>query len=141
MKQHNLILTAAALAASLLAGCGAGQQKSPVAVVDTDRMLQYWPKYLNYQNQFSVDMAAIDRSRASENQKNQARMQLQSKYASVQRELTDDVRSAATQVAKDQHYQLVVTHQFIGYGGTDITPQVEQILKIVETSPSPSSKP
>lgn len=139
--KNTIVLAAAALAASLLTGCATGQQKSPVAVVDTDRMLQFWPKYLNYQNQFSVDMAAIDRSRASDGQKNQARMQLQSKYAQVQRELTDDVRNAATQVAKDQHYQLVVTHEFIGYGGTDITPDVERILKIVETSPSPSAKP
>ena len=141
MKQHKIVLTAAALAACALAGCGTGQPKSQVAIVDTERMLQYWPKYLNYQNQFSVDMSAIDRSRASDGQKNQARMQLQTKYASVQRELTDDVRNAATQVAKDQHYQLVVTHDFVSYGGTDITPDVERILKIVETSPSPSAKP
>ena len=138
MKKQAIVLCSAAIAASALAGCGIGKQQSPVATVDTVRLLQYWPKYLNYNNQFSVDMSAIDRSRANDNQKNQARMQLQIKYAQVQKDLTDEVRNAATQVAKDQHYQLVVTHELVGYGGTDITPDVEKILKITEASPSPA---
>lgn len=117
--------------------CGS-HAKSPIATVDTTRLLQYWPKYQNANNQFSVDVATIDRSRAAEKQKAIERYQLQVKYAQVQKDLTDDVRHAAEQVAKDNNYQLVMTHDYVAYGGTDITADVEKILKITETSPSAS---
>ncbi|MDP9017263.1 MAG: hypothetical protein M3N19_02945 [Candidatus Eremiobacteraeota bacterium] len=139
MKKRTILLTAA-IAAVSLSGCGTGgAQQSPIAIVDTNRLLQYWPKFQNDNNQYSVDMATIDRSRGSEAQKNRERYQLQVKYAAVQKELTDDVRSAATQVARDKKFTMVFTREFVGYGGTDITPDVEKILKITEATPS--SKP
>lgn len=137
MKQHSIVLLAA-FAAATLAGCNAHGAQSQVGIVDTQRLLQYWPKFQNYNNQFSVDMATIDRSRAPENQKARERYQLQAKYSQVQQDLTNEVRTAATQVAHDQHYQLVVTREFVGYGGTDITPDVEKLMKITEASPSAS---
>ena len=45
--------------------------------------------------------------------------------------------NAAQQVAKDKHLSYVLTRQFVGYGGVDITPDVEKILQIVE-KPSPT---
>lgn len=136
MKQYIRMIFVCAAAAGL-AACGA-RGSSPVATVDTTRLLQYWPKYQNYNNQFSVDVATVDRSRAPEKQKAQERFQLQLKYAQVQKELTDDVRHAAEQVARDKNYQLVMTHEYVAYGGTDITGDVEKILKITESSPSAS---
>ena len=56
----------------------------------------------------------------------------------MQDDVTGDVRNAVEQVANEKHLQLVVTRQFVGYGGTDITPDVERILKITEASPSGS---
>jgi len=132
------IAFATGLVALMMTGCG-GKNESPVAIVDTDRLLQYWPKFQNYNNQFSVDLATVDRSRAPENQKAKQRFALQAKYAQVQRELTDEVRGAATAVAKERHFQLIVTHQYVAYGGIDITPDVEKALKITE--PPPSAKP
>ena len=48
------------------------------------------------------------------------------------------MRDAAQQVANDKHLRFVFTRQFVGYGGVDITPDVEKILQIVEkATPSP----
>ncbi|GAC1355585.1 MAG: hypothetical protein NVSMB31_16040 [Vulcanimicrobiaceae bacterium] len=138
MKKQTIVVTAA-LAALGLTGCGPGHAQSPIAIVDTNRLLQYWPKFQNDQNQYSVDMATIDRLHASDTQKNRQRYELQVKYAAIQKELTEDVRSAAIQVAKEKNFAMVFTREFVGYGGTDITPDVEKILKITEASPS--SKP
>ena len=120
----------------MFAGCA--HKQSPVAIVDTQRLSQNWPKFQNYNNQLSVDMQTIDRSNSSADQKARERAALQVRYDQIQTELTKEVRDAATQVAKVKNFQLVVTRQYVGYGGTDITPDVERILKITETSPSPS---
>jgi len=66
------------------------------------------------------------------------RLQLQGKYARVQKDLTDEVRAAATEVAKERSFRLIVTHQYVAYGGTDITSDVEKALKITEPSPTAS---
>lgn len=137
MKNYKSILIIIALAATLV-GCASQAAKGPVGIVDTARMLQYWPQFQNDNNQFSVDMAAIESSKAPETQKSKERIQLQIKYARVQKELTDQVRSATAQVAHDKNLQLVLTREFVGYGGTDITPDVEKMLKITEASPSTS---
>jgi hypothetical protein len=124
-----LILTA-------LAGCGkppAGQ----VAVVNIDRIANNWPKFINYHNQLGADEAALGRSNASPTQKERAAAALQQRYARLENEVTDDVRNAAEQVAKEKNYKLVVTRQWVGYGGDDITGDVERILKITEPTPSP----
>ncbi|MDQ6930540.1 MAG: hypothetical protein M3126_07740 [Candidatus Eremiobacteraeota bacterium] len=121
-----------------LAACGNRGSSAPIGIVDTQRMLQYWPAFQNDNNQLSVDMAAIERSHVSPAQKERARADLQGKYVRVQRDLTDQVRQAAEQVARDKNLKLIVTREFVGYGGTDITPDVEKVLKIVETSPSAS---
>jgi len=125
------------LASLVLTACGTHAQTA-IGLVDTQRLLQFWPKFQNYNNQLSMDMEAIDRSGLPAAQKVRQRAALQQKYGQIQSALTEEVRSAATQVAKTKSLQLVVTRQYVGYGGTDITPEVEQILKITETSPSPS---
>ena len=56
----------------------------------------------------------------------------------MQNDVTGDVRSAVQEVANEKHFQMVVTRQFVGYGGTDITADVEKILKITEASPTGS---
>lgn len=127
----------ALFAGMVLTACG-GHAQSAVGIVDTQRLLQYWPKFQNYNNQLSVDMAAVDRARLPQAQKVRERAALQQKYGQIQTELTGEVRSAASEVAKSKNFQLVVTRQYVGYGGADITSEVERLLKITETSPSPS---
>ena len=123
-----VFLIAAGIAA--LAGCAS--QPTPVATIDLTRIQANWPKFINYSRQLASDTAAIQRSSASARAKAQELDQLRQRYVAMQNEVTGDVRGAAEQVANDRHFKLVVTRQFVGYGGVDITPDVEKILKITE---------
>jgi Skp family chaperone for outer membrane proteins len=126
-----------AAAFAVLGGC-ANQTSSTVATVDVARIQANWPKFINYSNQLTSDTQAIQRSNDSPSRKQQELDQLRQRYVSMQNDVTGDVRNAVQEVANEKHFQLVVTRQFVGYGGTDITPDVERILKIVEVSPSGS---
>jgi Skp family chaperone for outer membrane proteins len=124
------------LAALLLAGCAHASPE--VATVSMARITSNWPKFINYNNQLTADAQAIERSTASDAQKQRERDQLRQQYVQMQDEITGDVRNAAAQVAKDRNFKLVVTQEFSAYGGTDITPEVEKILNITErATPSP----
>lgn len=117
------------------AGCsGIGGASSDVGTVNVARITTNWPKFLNYQNQLTSDAQAIDRSGAPESQKARQRTELQRRFARFQEEVSNDVRSAAEQVASTRHLKLVVTREFVGYGGVDITSDVEKILKITEAA-------
>lgn len=114
------------------------EAKSNVGLIDTNRITSNWPKFINYQNQIASDQAAIQRSAASPSQKQKQIADLQARFVTAQNELTDDVRNAAQQVAKDKGFTYVFTRQYIGYGGVDITPDVEKVLKIEEkATPKP----
>jgi Skp family chaperone for outer membrane proteins len=131
----------AALAASLLgtAACSnPTQPKSDIGLVDVPRITANWPKFQNYQNQLNADAATIQQSRASDAEKRRQLDGLNAKFQRGQAELTNDVRDAAQQVANDKHLQYVFTRQYVGYGGVDITPDVEKVLKIEEkATPKP----
>ena len=123
----------AAAAAAVLAGCA--QQGNGIATVDLLRIQANWPKLINYQNQLASDTQAIERSGASPRDKQRQIEALRSRYVDMQNEIGRDLTGAAEQVATEKHLKLVVTRQFVGYGGVDITPDVEKILKITEQPP------
>jgi Skp family chaperone for outer membrane proteins len=135
----NNRLVFAALAASLLglAACS----KPPagdIGLVDVARITSNWPKFLNYQNQLNSDVTTIRNSRSPDSEKARQLQGLQARFATNQTELTNNVRDAAQQVAGDKHLRFVFTHQSVGYGGIDITPDVEKILQITEkATPAP----
>jgi Skp family chaperone for outer membrane proteins len=136
----NNRIVLAALAASLLgtAACSKPPSSSDIGVVDVARLSSNWPKFLNYQNQLNSDMNAIKTSRAPEGQKQRQMQGLQYRFATNQTELTNNVHDAAQQVATEKHLRFVLTRQFVGFGGVDITPDVEKILQIVEkATPAP----
>jgi Skp family chaperone for outer membrane proteins len=129
----------AALAASLLgmAACSKPPQ-SDIGLVDVPRITSNWPKFLNYQNQLNADVTAIRNSHRSDSDKARELQGLQARFAASQTELTNNVRDAAQQVAGDKHLRYVLTRQFVGYGGVDITPDVEKLLQITEkATPAP----
>jgi len=132
---RRTIIAAAALVA--LAGCGQ-TQASQIATVDIARLTSNWPKFINYNNQLASDTEAIQRSSDSPRQKAARIAELRQRYLAMQNEVTGDVRGAVEQVANDRHFKLVVTHEYVGYGGVDITPDVEKVLKITE-QPTPKS--
>ena len=129
----------AALAASLfgMTACS-NPPASDIGLVDVPRLTANWPKFLNYQNQLNADMHAIQISHVSDSEKQREMTGLQMRFATNQTELTNNVHDAAAQVASDKHLRYVFTRQFVGYGGVDITPDVEKILQIVEkATPTP----
>jgi Skp family chaperone for outer membrane proteins len=123
----KLIVTAAALLAILPACAG---PKTDIGLIDTSRIQAVWPKFINYENQLNSDGQAIQRSNAPLAQKQRQAADFQRRYVSAQNELTDDVRNAAQQVAKDKGLKFVFTREYVGYGGVDITSDVEKVLKI-----------
>jgi hypothetical protein len=131
-------LLPALLALFALAGCNGGAASSDIATVDIARITSNWPKFINYNNQLASDTEAINRSRAPQREKDRQIADLRRRFVSMQDEVTGDVRAAAQQVANDRHFKLVVTREFTGYGGVDITTDVEKILKITEKSPPPN---
>jgi Skp family chaperone for outer membrane proteins len=133
--KHGIALATVALA---LAGCGIGQTKSDIGIVDLTRIMANWPKFENYNNQIQADAFAIEQSKEPESQKARQRAELQQRFAQYQQEITGDIRGAAQQVATQKNYKLIFTRQGVGYGGVDITSDVEKVLNITEkATPKP----
>jgi Skp family chaperone for outer membrane proteins len=118
-----------------MSGCATS---SPVGLVDVNRIVVNWPVYQQYQQQLLVDEQAIAQSRASTGTKQQEAVALQKKYANITTQLTARIRDAANKVASQKNLTLVVTKEGVGYGGVDITPDVEKAMNITEkATPSP----
>ncbi|BDE04733.1 hypothetical protein WPS_00090 [Vulcanimicrobium alpinum] len=131
----RIILLASLLAS--LAACS-NAPKSQIGLIDEERIKANWPKFLNYQNQLSNDAQTIERSGKPDKVKQQLRAALQDRFARDQIELSNDVGAAASQIAQEKHLSYVFTRQYVGYGGVDITPDVEKLLKIEEkATPAP----
>ena len=135
MRSCSRALAAVALTAALTA-CGG--PKSTIGLVDVTRITQNWPKFQNYQNQLSADAYALQRSNRSAADKARAQAVLEQRFAQDQTELSGEVTDAAKQVAAQKGLRYVFTRQYVGYGGVDITPDVEKILNIEEkATPQP----
>lgn len=113
----------------------------PVGLLDVQRLTSNWPPYNNAQNQLAADERAVRTEKASIAQKRAQAMQLEAKYAKISDQMVSQIKDAAQKVAQQKNLKLVVTREFVGYGGTDITPDVEKILGITEPSPAASSSP
>jgi Skp family chaperone for outer membrane proteins len=132
-KQHIVI----ALAAAALAACGAS---SPIGTVDVGRIVATWPEYQNDQMQLLADEQRVASRKESNAAKQREATAMQAKYQNLTLQLTDQIKAAAAKVAADKQLKLVVTREGVGYGGTDITPDVEKAMNITE-KPSPSPSP
>jgi Skp family chaperone for outer membrane proteins len=108
------------------------QSGSQVATVDVARVSANWPKFINYQNQLAADADALEHARFSDRERKRQADLLRKQYDAMQEEVTGDVQRAARQIAAERHFKLVTTHEALGYGGVDITPDVEKLLKITE---------
>lgn len=133
-KLHTIIITTTT--AALLAGCGAS---SPVGTVDVARIVANWPEYQADQQQLLGEEQAIASGKQSTADKQRAAAAMQAKYAQITEQLTQQIKDAAGKVAADKKLQLVVTREGVGYGGTDITADVEKVMNITEkATPTPS---
>jgi Skp family chaperone for outer membrane proteins len=123
--------------AAALAGCAA---RSPVGLVDVQRIVTNWPEYQGYQNQLYAEERSIQARRESTARKQQAALALQRKYTKVTDQLSEQIRDAAGKIATERQLKLVLTREGIGYGGVDITSEVEKALNITEkATPSPGT--
>lgn len=134
MRNISFVILAACAAA--LAGCGGSS--SPVGLLDVQRLTANWPVFTNAQNQLNADRTAIVNGKGSNADKQRQAAALQQRYAQLSDQLVSQVRAAATKVAQQKQLKLVVTREFVGYGGTDITGDVEKQLGITEkATPTP----
>jgi Skp family chaperone for outer membrane proteins len=128
-------LLLASLAAASFAGCA---NTSPVGLVDVNRIVANWTVYQSFQQQLLADEQSIAQSKAPNAVKQREATTLQKKYAGITDELTKQIRDAATKVAQQEHLTLVVTKEGVGYGGVDITKDVEKAMNITEkATPAP----
>ncbi len=135
MKQHKHILILGTVAA--LAGCATS---SPIGLVDMQRIVANWSEYQGYQNQLYADERAIQGRRESTRRKQREAVELQRKYARVTDQLSSQIRDAAGKIASQRKLKLVLTREGIGYGGVDITADVEKALNITEkATPTPGT--
>jgi len=111
---------------------------SQIGLVDVQRIVANWPEYQGYQNQLMADERSIASRRESSALKQNAALALQRKYSQVTDQLSAQIRDAAGKIASQRQLKLVLTREGIGYGGTDITADVEKALNITEkATPSP----
>jgi len=121
----------------MLAGCAS---RSPIGLVDVQRIVTNWPEYQGYQNQLLADERTIQARRESTARKQRAALVLQRKYTKVTDQLSAQIRDAASKIAADRRLKLVLTREGIGYGGVDITADVEKALNITEkATPTPGT--
>ncbi len=135
MKKHLRILLI--FAAAALAGCAT---RSPIGLVDVQRIVMNWPEYQGYQSQLYADERSIQSRRESAARKRSAAVALQRKYTQVTDRLSQQIRDAAGKIASQRRLKLVLTREGIGYGGVDITGDVERALNITEkATPKPGT--
>ena len=135
MKKHQRIFFFCAAVA--LAGCAT---RSPIGLVDVQRIVANWPEYQGYQNQLYADERSIQSRRESAARKRRAAVALQRKYSQVTDRLSQQIRDAAGKIASQRQLKLVLTREGIGYGGVDITGDVERALNITEkATPTPGT--
>jgi Skp family chaperone for outer membrane proteins len=131
--KHLLLLAIAAM----LTGCAA---QSSIGLVDVQRIVNNWPEYQGYQNQLLSEEKTISSRRESNARKTLDATALQQKYSKVTDKLSQQIRDAAGKIAQARNLKLVLTREGIGYGGVDITADVEKALNITEkATPTPGT--
>jgi outer membrane protein len=134
VKKHKWMLLLCAVA---LASCATS---SPVGLVDVQRIVANWPEYQGYQNQLYADEHSIQSRRESNRRKQREALALQRKYTRVTDQLSQQIRDAAGKIAVARRLKLVLTREGIGYGGVDITADVEKALNITgKATPTPGT--
>ena len=130
----NTYIIAFGLAATLGVACS---PPSPIGLVDVERVVANWPDYQKDQAQFQADEQALANSKASNKVKARRDAILRAQYGAITDQLTNRIRDAAAKVAKQRNLRMVLTHDGVGYGGVDITIDVEKALNITKETVTP----
>lgn len=123
------------IAVTALCGCAA---HGSIGLVDMQRIVSNWPEYQSDQNQLVSEERAIATRRESRGAKQRDTVGLEKKYAALTDQLSSQIRDAAGKIASQNGLKLVLTREGVGYGGVDITSDVEKALNITEkATPTP----
>jgi len=121
--------------ALMVAGC-AGH--NTIGLVDVQRVVANWPEYQTYQTQLYTEERSIAGRRESTSRKQRDTIALEKKYATLNDSLSKQIHDVAAKIATQDSLKLVLTREGIGYGGVDITSDVEKALNITEkATPTP----
>ncbi len=127
-----IILVSIAVIAGGCAGHGS------IGLVDVQRIVNNWPEYQGYQNQLMTEERSVSSRRESAARRQRDALALERKYAKITDQLSQQIRDAAGKIASQSQLKLVLTREGIGYGGVDITSDVEKALNITEkATPTP----
>ena len=122
----------------LVATLAACARHSSIGLVDVQRIVSNWPEYQGYQTQLLNEERSISSRRESAARRVSDAAGLERKYAKVTDQLSAQIRDAAGKIASQSQLKLVLTREGIGYGGVDITSDVEKALNITEkATPTP----
>ncbi len=136
MNKHKRTIIACAAVAALSA-CAPSSQ---IGLVDVQRIVTNWPVYQGYQDRLTAEERSISARRESDSHKQLDALALQQKYAKVTDQLSKQIRDAAAKIADQRRLKLVLTREGVGYGGVDITSDVEKALDITEkATPTPGN--
>ncbi|HVR47731.1 MAG TPA: hypothetical protein VMT95_13960 [Candidatus Binatia bacterium] len=132
--QKSITLLTLAVA---LASCA---PHSSIGLVDVQRIVSNWPEYQGYQTQMFTEERSVSTRRESSARKQRDAFDLQRKYGKITDQLSAQLRDVAGKIAAQRQLKLVLTREGIGYGGVDITADVEKALNITEkASPTPGT--
>jgi len=132
--QRSIILLALA---ATLTSCA---PHSSIGLVDVQRIVSNWPEYQGYQTQMFSEERSITSRRESNSRKQRDAFDLQRKYSKITDRLSAQLRDVAGKIAAQRQLKLVLTREGVGYGGVDITGDVEKALNITEkASPTPGT--
>jgi Skp family chaperone for outer membrane proteins len=121
--------------AAIITGCGG---HGSIGLVDVQRIVANWPEYQTYQTQLLGEERSISTRRESAKRKQSDLVALERKYTTLNDSLSKQIHDVAAKIATQDSLRLVLTREGIGYGGVDITTDVEKALNITEkATPTP----
>jgi len=121
--------------AAIITGCGG---HGSIGLVDVQRIVANWPEYQTYQTQLLGEERSISARRESAKRKQSDLVALERKYTTLDDSLSRQIQDVAAKIATQDSLKLVLTREGIGYGGVDITTDVEKALNITEkATPTP----
>ncbi len=117
------------LAVVLCTACS-GHSQVAIAEVDVERVVTHWPQMQSQSDELVTERRALAQTAnvLDAGARARAQSELDVRTAELQIQISRAVRAAAERIAHDRHIPLVVTRDYVAYGGVDITDDVTKLL-------------
>lgn len=113
---------------------GPADSAGGIGIVDVARLRDHWPKFKADDAELAAATRALQSATGRPADLRRRRVALRARFLRMQNDVTGDVRRASDAVARERGLRLVLTKESVGYGGVDVTRDVEKRLHIGETS-------